>query len=349
MGIRSNFREFLRPIYRNHTWLKEQLRSADTRLDLLRHSVADYIPQVIRADPRNLFITLTANCNLRCKACNYGRDFMPGHTLPLQIVKDLLDDAKTLGFERVRLYGGEPLLHKDLPEIVRHCSQLGLGFWMTTNGILLKQKIDALVDAGLNRLSVGFYGTGEEYNDYVQRKQRFREMEEGVAYVRERYGMSVFMHLDWLLMKPTCSQESIHQTLAFSEKYAMPVYANLLHYSLPYFTDGKDPELHLGSEDRSQIEMVVNELLQFRERRPELVLNTVPGLRSIPDWLIKGPAMRVPCTEYRLIWIGADGTVQMCYVTFKLGNLHEKRLSEILMTSEHHKSARDAFQLNCHN
>ena len=129
----------------------------------------------------------------------------------------------------------------------------------------------------------------------------------------------------------------------------MPIYVNLLHYSLPYFTNGEEPDLHLGSKDRNEIEEVVNELLRFKEKRPELMLNTIAGLRSIPDWMIKGSDMRIPCTEYRLIWIGPDGTVQMCYVTFKLGNLYEKRLSEMLFTSEHHKAARDAFQLNCPN
>jgi len=72
-------------------------------------------------------------------------------------------------------------------------------------------------------------------------------------------------------------------------------------------------------------------------------------LRSIPDWLLKGPNMRVPCDRHRLIWVGADGTVQMCYVTFKLGNLHEQRLKDMLHTQQHIQAARDAFKLNCPN
>jgi cyclic pyranopterin phosphate synthase len=59
--------------------------------------------------------------------------------------------------------------------------------------------------------------------------------------------------------------------------------------------------------------------------------------------------MRVPCDRHRLIWIGADGTVQMCYVTFKLGNLHQGRLRDMLFTETHAQAARDAFKLNCPN
>jgi molybdenum cofactor biosynthesis enzyme MoaA len=45
---------------------------------------------------------------------------MRGHSLPWPIVKDLLDDAKKLGIWNIRLYGGEPLLHQDLPRIVEY-------------------------------------------------------------------------------------------------------------------------------------------------------------------------------------------------------------------------------------
>lgn len=64
---------------------------------------------------------------------------------------------------------------------------------------------------------------------------------------------------------------------------------------------------------------------------------------------MNSPAMRVPCDRHHLIWVGPDGTVQLCYVTFKLGNLHDKRLSEIVFTPTHTKAARDAFALNCPN
>jgi hypothetical protein len=69
------------------------LRALDGRVDLARHSLARVLPLVIQPDPRELYITLTAHCNLRCKGCRYGRDFMPGSQLPWVIVRDLLDDA----------------------------------------------------------------------------------------------------------------------------------------------------------------------------------------------------------------------------------------------------------------
>jgi cyclic pyranopterin phosphate synthase len=349
MNARSIAKRILQPVLNKNGGFRKFLKEADIQLDLIRHTAAQKLPQLVRPEPRALYVALTADCNYRCKGCRYGRTFMPGQTLSLPIVKGLLDDANAAGFERVRLYGGEPLLHPDLPEIVEHVSRLGIKTEMTTNGLLLRKKIDGLVPAGLRQISFGFYGLGEDYDRYVGRKGAFSIVEDGLAYTRERYGKSLSMHLDWLLMRPTCNRETIHSTWEFAQRFEMPIYVNLVHYSLPYFTGIENEELQFSPKDRPLLEEMTADLLRFQEIRPDLILNSRAGLRSIPDWLLKGPGMRVPCTEYHLIWVGADGTVQLCYVTFKLGNLHEKRLSDMLFTPEHTKAAQDAFQLNCPN
>jgi molybdenum cofactor biosynthesis enzyme MoaA len=345
--VRAQVARALRPWLRDHPKLKSTLKALDGHVDLLRHTVAQVLPQVIQPDPRSIFITLTADCNLRCKGCRYGRDFMPGAQLPWPIVRDLLDDAKELGITGIRLYGGEPLIHKDIVRIVEYSIGIGLNTWITTNGILLKKKIDDLYHAGLRTVEVGFYGIAEAYNLYVQRKDRFACLEEGISYCRERYDQNLNITLAWVLMRPTCNLDTVHKTLLFAERYSTPIGVNLIHYSLPYFTEGPDRELQFRPEDRPAIEEVVRELIRRKEAQPDLLQQSTVALRSIPDWLIKGPDMRVPCDRYRLIWVGADGTVQLCYVTFKLGNLHQKRLSQILFTPEHRQASRDAFALNC--
>ena len=59
--------------------------------------------------------------------------------------------------------------------------------------------------------------------------------------------------------------------------------------------------------------------------------------------------MRVPCDAYELLWIGADGTVQLCDAALPLGNIRERRLRDIMFTDTHRKAAQDGFRLNCPN
>jgi MoaA/NifB/PqqE/SkfB family radical SAM enzyme len=274
---------------------------------------------------------------------------MVGSQLPWPVMKDLLTDAKALGVEVVRLYGGEPLLHPDLPRMIEYCTELRLGTYVTTNGILLKDKINVLYKAGLRDITIGFYGNGQQYDDYVQRRNSFERMEEGFEAVRDRYGLNVNIRMNWLLMRPTCNPESLSAAWDLAQRYNMKFQVDLIHYSLPYFSEGHDRELQFSAEDKPAINQIVKQLVVLKQHHPDVFSQSLNSIKSIPDWLIKGPDMRVPCDAYDMMWVGADGTVQLCYVTFKLGNLHDNRLKELAYTSEHNSAARGAFGLNCPN
>jgi molybdenum cofactor biosynthesis enzyme MoaA len=349
MTIRAGLRRLLRPALKKFPIVWKRAIEADLYFERFRHSAAQCFPAIIRPEPRYLEVAITAYCNLRCIGCRYGRDFMPGRQLSWSVVRGLLDDAKKLGMWSVRLYGGEPLLHPDLPRMINYATRLGLKTIVTTNAVLLREKIDELHEAGLREITIGFYGTGAKYDDYVQRKDRFAQIEAGIAAVRQRYGMNVTLQLNWLLMRPSCNLQDLYAAWRFAERYSTLIQVDLIHYSLPYFTEGPDRELQFRPEDRPAIEQVIDELIRLKTMRPEMLRQSAVGLRSIPDWLIKRPNMRVPCDSHQMLWVGADGTVQQCYVTFKLGNLHKTRLINMVFSPEHKRTARSSFALACPN
>ena len=318
-------------------------------VQVAQHSIGSRVPGWIRADTVNLTVALTARCNQRCAGCLYERGFMAGQQLPPKVLDDLVDDAAELGVRSLRLYGGEPLLHPYLPQVIHRAVGKGLATYVTTNGVLLEEKIDELFDAGLRHLTFGYYGTGADYDEYTQRPGSFARLERGVQVVRERYGAAVSMRMNWLLMKPSCAKDKLAAAVAFANRYDTPMQVDLVHYSLPYFTEGPGKGLQFREGDRDKINVVVEELLRLKRASPERIENSEIGLRSIPDWLLKGADMKVPCDKYRMVWVGADGTVQLCYVTFRLGQLGSGRLRDILYGDEHHSAAGRAFRLDCPN
>jgi len=336
-------------IARSHPLLESIARRMNGDYEMLRHSLARHLPAVIR--PRNHKITMavTAQCNARCLGCRYGRDFMSGHRLSKEMVDDVLEDAGRAGFQVVRFYGGEPLLHPDLASMVETCRRQGMRPYVTTNAVLLDRKIHDLHAAGLRDVTVGFYGVGEAYDRYVQQPGLFERVERGIATTREKYGTEVDMQLNWLLMRPTCSVEAFQKAREFAERYGLRMQIDLVHYSLPYFQEGPDRMLQFRPEDEAAVREVVDELIRVKTRHPGAINQTLEALRSIPDWLLKGPGMRVPCTAYEMVWIGADGSVQLYYVTFDLGNLHETRLRDLVRTRRRRRAARAAFALDCPN
>ncbi len=339
----------LRPLLRDRPRTRRWLVAADRAADVLKHSAAGVVPGLIRPRPRQLTVAVTALCNLRCTGCRYGRDFMPGASLDLETMRTVLEDARAAGVFKVRLYGGEPLLHPDLPAIIEHATGLGLDAYVTTNGTLLERRIDELYAAGLRWLTLGFYGVGEEHARYTGRPGTFEDMERGVARIRDRYGADFAMQLNYVLLRPMCNRTALAEAWDFARRYDMYFHLDLIGYSVPYFANGEDGELLFRPEDEDHVRDVTAELLRLQAAHPERFPHSRRFLRSIPDWLLLGPDMKVPCDAYELVWIGADGIVQLCDSAFPLGNVNEARLRDILFGESHVAAARDAFLLKCGN
>ena len=108
---------------------------------------------------RSLRVSVTDRCNLRCHYCMPEPDYVwlpRENLLTFEEIGAVVDVFTTLGVDRVRITGGEPLLRRDLPVLIerlaaRHAiADLAL----TTNGVLLGAQAAALRAAGLHRITV---------------------------------------------------------------------------------------------------------------------------------------------------------------------------------------------------
>ncbi len=112
---------------------------------------------------RDLRISVTDRCNFRCTYCMpkevFGRDFAflpPGQILSFEEITRLARIFLSLGVEKIRLTGGEPLVRRDMETLIAMLSPLpGLrDLTLTTNGAQLARKAMALKEAGLQRVTV---------------------------------------------------------------------------------------------------------------------------------------------------------------------------------------------------
>ncbi|MDR6152908.1 cyclic pyranopterin phosphate synthase [Acidovorax delafieldii] len=120
---------------------------------------------------RDLRISVTDRCNFRCNYCMpkevFDKDYpyLPhGALLSFEEITRLARLFLAHGVRKIRLTGGEPLLRKNLEDLVAQLAQLrtvdGVApdLTLTTNGSLLARKAQALKDAGLNRVTVSLDG-----------------------------------------------------------------------------------------------------------------------------------------------------------------------------------------------
>ena len=108
---------------------------------------------------RSLRISVTDRCNLRCTYCMPEKEYVwlpRKDILEFEEIRRLAWVFQELGVDRVRLTGGEPLVRKDLPQLVEMLAGLpGIrDLAMTTNGVYLPLHGQALLDAGLQRVTI---------------------------------------------------------------------------------------------------------------------------------------------------------------------------------------------------
>jgi GTP 3',8-cyclase len=137
---------------------------------------------------RSLRLSVTDRCNLRCKYCMPEQDYvwLPREdVLTYEEMATLTSYFTDLGVDRVRLTGGEPLLRRNLPELIRLLLQNRrvTEIALTTNGILLAEQAEALYEAGLQRVTISLDTLRPERFRQLTRRDEYARVMEGIESV----------------------------------------------------------------------------------------------------------------------------------------------------------------------
>ena len=113
-----------------------------------------------------LRISVTDRCNLRCRYCMPdGIEQIPmAELLTYEEIAFVCTQAVSLGIDRFKITGGEPLVRKGCPALVRMLKEIpGVRqITMTTNGVLLEEFLDDLLKAGLDAVNISLDTTDRE-------------------------------------------------------------------------------------------------------------------------------------------------------------------------------------------
>jgi cyclic pyranopterin phosphate synthase len=136
------------------------------------HDVLDTLNRPLR----DLRISVIDRCNFRCRYCMPEEIFGPGYSflpdddiLTFDEIERLARIFVSLGVQKLRITGGEPLLRKDLPHLIKRLYRIDgvKDIALTTNGSLLKHFASDLYKAGLTRVTVSLDSLDEERFAYM--------------------------------------------------------------------------------------------------------------------------------------------------------------------------------------
>ncbi|MBP0001027.1 MAG: radical SAM protein [Cyanobacteria bacterium SID2] len=189
----------------------------------------------IRPFPRVIRIEPAGACNLACSHCPTGTIKMQRGIMRSDIFAALIENMKK-NMDAIKVvvmyHGGEPLLNRQFPEMVRAVKHLGVPLVKSvTNGMLLNQQlIDDIIDSQLDAIEISLDGASPAENNLVRRKSDYKQVVANVKALLDRKVQrnsetpKVFISSTQFLSDPNDLNNSVppvppHLRSEFSEEY----------------------------------------------------------------------------------------------------------------------------------
>lgn len=293
-----------------------------TALEVTRNLVS---ARLGRGHPLYLVHALTARCNARCGFCAWNPDFYDAtQQLPTPAIKQLYTDAKRAGFLGLSVWGGEPLVHRDFEEVLRHAKrELGFTTNLVTNGFLIEKKLDAIVEY-VDRLSISVDHPSSRHDELRGIKGLFERIVSATNAVRARAPHKPILFI-CTLQKANVDPATLRQLVELMDELGVLGVFNGLREEAA--TPGADAGLDAYAPTQAQ-HAVAFELLRQLKKEGFPILNSFTHL----ELMKAGPPV------YRCHWpkfmlpIEANGDVVDCmhWGTRPIANVKHTPFAEVL-------------------
>jgi cyclic pyranopterin phosphate synthase len=263
---------------------------------------------------KSMRISITDKCNFRCTYC------MPAEGLPWLKKSEILSYeeierisriAVGIGIEQIRLTGGEPLVRRDVPELVRQLKQIdGLhSLSLTTNGILLKQQAKALAEAGLTRINVSLDSLLREKFAQLTRRDQIHQVLEGLEEL-EKYPAIHPIKINAVAMRGHTEAE----VLDFARFARSKAYVVRWIEFMPLDADQawRKEDILTGGEIKAIIEAAYGPLFQITSGDPSETARRYTFSDGIGEVGFINPVSEPFCSTCDRIRITADGQLRTC-------------------------------------
>jgi cyclic pyranopterin phosphate synthase len=219
--------------------------------------------------------------------------------------------AVGIGIEQIRLTGGEPLVRRDVPELVRQLRQIeGLrSLSLTTNGILLKQQAAALAEAGLTRINVSLDSLLREKFTRVARRDQLHGVLAGLEEVK-KYPSIHPIKINAVAMK-NFSEEEVLPFVQFARDNSfvmrwiefMPLDADQIW---------RKEDILTGGEIKAIIEAAYGPLVPIKTGDPSETARRYTFSDGIGEVGFINPVSEPFCASCDRIRLTADGQLRTC-------------------------------------
>lgn len=149
--------------------------------------------------PTTLLAELTHRCPLHCPYCSNPLDLVRSKAeLDTEEWKRVITEGRQLGVLQLGLSGGEPLVRRDLEELVAHAHREGLYSTLVTSALgMTRERLDRLVDAGLEHVQISFQDSDQQSAERIAGTRSWEAKHQAAAWVKARevaFSVNVVLH-----------------------------------------------------------------------------------------------------------------------------------------------------------
>lgn len=303
--------------------------------------------------PASSKIIVTDNCNSRCITCSQWKNNSTNE-LTSEEIYDTLAQLRELGVIQVQFTGGEPLLRRDLPSLVERAAKLRFqSIGILTNGLLLTEsRAKKLLESGLTAVGISVDGLRETH-EYVRGVKGSFDKAISALEILSRLGEQSYPHLK-VTITTTLTQHTLDQAVPVTNLTSTYQESARFRISLlsitPYLFQGVDTS-SLIIEDQKELDEVIQQLHNIKVKNPGVFLwnQTHQSLEYIKRYSTDSKRADIPCVMgYSSIYVGAHGEIYHgCWALKPIGNVREKKLADIVNSTEYRKRLKDMFYKRC--
>ena len=251
-------------------------------------------------------IAITYRCQCSCVHCGAALSHDPAlKEMSGDEIKDVIDQSAAIGAGYITFFGGEPLIRKDVLELIRHATEKSVPTSIDTNGFLLTSSfVKQLHQAGLCTAGVSIDSPDPERHDQLRGvKGLFNKAVKGIEYIL-REGMQCYI-------STYASKESVHDgSLLRLIELGKELDVSWIRICAPFSTGKwlKDWSVQLNEEERKYVEDL-----------------------SDSKFIILEDYKHCDAMQKGVVYISAYGDVQpCCYVPVSFGNIRDEPLATIV-------------------
>lgn len=211
--------------------------------------------------PKYALLKVTNRCNSGCFYCNhsiYSTTRLSQNDPTTDQIKKVVDEVASIGAVSINLTGGEPLLRRDLPEIVRYVYTKKLVSVLLTNGLILADRWRQLAESRLSCLLL----TLDSLDPTLYQQQRGADFSKAWAGFESSLRLRDSSPTTTVLITVTVTQSNLLELPKIVEKlasYGVAVWFSPYHQYNPSEEDASTPK------DSTQIQAVVKELISLQK------------------------------------------------------------------------------------